>query len=382
MKIGVVHPDLMLKGGGEYVTLEIMQALRDGNDLELISFRAPDVEELNDFFDTDLDDEDFSTLVPPVSRFLKYTGSFFKLRNFLVKRYAKKNAEDYDLLISGLNEADFPGKQMQYVHFPDAVNEQHFHETGEVSTEQSLGATGVYRLYTKLVDKFVSYDNEEVANNVTFCNSEFTKKVFEESYESEAEVLNPPVSIEFEEIHSWPERRQRFTCIGRISPPKRQKELIEIIDRLREKGYRVGLDIVGKVPDTGYASEVEKLAEERDYVKIHGSLSREEMKEIMKQNRFGIHGFPGEHYGLAPAEMLKAGSIVFVPNRGGQIEIIEDDRLIYSDVDDAVEKISDVLDDKSEVEELREKVSEQSDKLNSPEEFRKSIRKKVELEMN
>jgi glycosyltransferase involved in cell wall biosynthesis len=41
--------------------------------------------------------------------------------------------------------------------------------------------------------------------------------------------------------------------------------------------------------------------------------------------RYGIHGMLDEHFGMAPAELAAAGCIVFVPNDGGQVEIVDDD---------------------------------------------------------
>jgi len=41
--------------------------------------------------------------------------------------------------------------------------------------------------------------------------------------------------------------------------------------------------------------------------------------------------------------MVKAGCITFVPNEGGQAEIVNHKSLIYSKVEDAVEKIDAVL---------------------------------------
>jgi hypothetical protein len=55
-----------------------------------------------------------------------------------------------------------------------------------------------------------------------------------------------------------------------------------------------------------------------------------------------------EHFGIAVAEMVKAGCIVFTPNSGGQVEIVgKDDRLTYDSDEQAVEKITAVLGDAS-----------------------------------
>jgi hypothetical protein len=62
-----------------------------------------------------------------------------------------------------------------------------------------------------------------------------------------------------------------------------------------------------------------------------------------------------EHFGMAPAEMVRAGCLVWVPRGGGQVEIVGDEpRLRYASEDEAVESISAVLADPREEQRLRE----------------------------
>lgn len=58
------------------------------------------------------------------------------------------------------------------------------------------------------------------------------------------------------------------------------------------------------------------------------------------------------------AEMVKGGCIVFVPNGGGQTEIVNHPALIYEDDDDAVRKIETVLAGAALQESLREHLSQ------------------------
>ena len=43
------------------------------------------------------------------------------------------------------------------------------------------------------------------------------------------------------------------------------------------------------------------------------------------------------------AQMVKTGCVVFVPNGGGQREIVDTTELVYDDIEDAVGKITKVL---------------------------------------
>jgi glycosyltransferase involved in cell wall biosynthesis len=52
----------------------------------------------------------------------------------------------------------------------------------------------------------------------------------------------------------------------------------------------------------------------------------------------------GEHFGMAVAEMQRAGCIVFVPHIGGPLEIVgHEPRVIYASVEEAVTKMDAVL---------------------------------------
>lgn len=62
------------------------------------------------------------------------------------------------------------------------------------------------------------------------------------------------------------------------------------------------------------------------------------------QHRYGLHGMVEEHY---VAELVLAGCLTFAPADGGQVEILRDQRLLYSGVEDAVERIDRALRDEA-----------------------------------
>ena len=67
--------------------------------------------------------------------------------------------------------------------------------------------------------------------------------------------------------------------------------------------------------------------------------------EFLSRHRYGLSACWNEAFGIAVAEMVKAGSIVWVPNGGGQVEIVGHEDLIYESVNDAARKILRVLGD-------------------------------------
>ena len=370
-----MHPNLNLEGGAEYVGLEFLNALQEDHDVILFTLEDPDLESLNSFYGTDVERGFDVVEVPfPLSLFGRTGDSFNKLRNFLIKWYALRKEDGFDLMVSTHNEAAFTGKGLQYIHFPDSVNEELYLDKDEVSFDLGEDRSFIAKIYLNLVKLFMP-DAKEVRNVPAVCNSNYTRNVFDEAFDHESEVISPPVSIEFESLPDFEDREDAFVCVGGISPTKDQKGLIRIFDELN-KEFDLDLYIIGSGASK-YADEVENMAEKRDFVHFEGRLSREEMKERISGVKYGIHNQRGEHYGLAPAEMVKAGCVVFVREKGGQTDIVNNQReLIFSGESEAVKKISKVVSD----DKTRDKVLSRLDSsgLNSPEEFREKILEKVE----
>jgi glycosyltransferase involved in cell wall biosynthesis len=85
-----------------------------------------------------------------------------------------------------------------------------------------------------------------------------------------------------------------------------------------------------------------------------------------------------EHFGIAVAEIVKAGAIPFVPNDGGQIEIVkENQNLVYNNKKEAVEKITNILKSPSLQKNLHEEIREHGKNF-SEKKFKEEIKKIVE----
>ena len=92
--------------------------------------------------------------------------------------------------------------------------------------------------------------------------------------------------------------------------------------------------------------------------------------------RYGIHGMREEHFGMAPAEMVRAGCIVWVPDGGGQVEIVGDARLTYGSIEEGVAKITRTLGDAEEQTRLRQHLAARAP-LFSAERFMQQVRAAV-----
>ena len=81
--------------------------------------------------------------------------------------------------------------------------------------------------------------------------------------------------------------------------------------------------------------------------------------------------------------MVKGGCLVFVPNGGGQIEIVKRKELIYDSKEDAIKKIKKVLSDRNLQKDLLNFLKEHS-KIFSVDEFKRKTKEIIKkfLEKN
>jgi glycosyltransferase involved in cell wall biosynthesis len=183
--------------------------------------------------------------------------------------------------------------------------------------------------------------------------------------------------MEFPKI-STEEKEFGFVCIGRISSEKRIERIIHILSQIRDRGHRIHLHIIGDLNWTVYGKKIQKLCRNnRDWISAEGSCYGEKKQRILTGHDYGIHACQGEAFGIAVAEMVKAGCIVFVPNEGGQAEMVNHPSLVYSSVEDAVKKIDTVLCQSGLQASLRNHLSKQGQRF-SADHFKKGLRRAVE----
>lgn len=341
-KIAIVHPKFSF-GGGEAVTLWTIEALKNLFSVYLITTSKIDLSILNNFYGTNLKEGDFSIVNLPIPNFMVSADKFFLLKDHLTMRYCKKHRNDFDLFFSTFNEMDFGKRGIQYIHFPvldDSI----------ARTMQFMNSSFVYkdtilrRIYIGLCKRLSHFSIDSVKQNITLTNSDWVAKVVQSVYGITPKTIYPPVISNFPSV-LWEDREDGFICIGRISPEKKIEKIINILQKVRERGFNIHLHIIGKFQNATYASQILRIIKENStWIALNENLPKEEVSKILTRHKYGIHGMPREHFGIGIAEMVKAGNIVFVPNDGGQVEIVGNNpNLVYENELDATEKIINVI---------------------------------------
>jgi glycosyltransferase involved in cell wall biosynthesis len=155
-------------------------------------------------------------------------------------------------------------------------------------------------------------------------------------------VVYPPVAGESPRV-PWAEREDGFVVIGRLVPEKGLPLIMDILSEVR-KVKPVHLHIIGRRGRTSYARKIEDLCgRHADWVRLEGEMYGPEKEAFLARHKYGLSGCRSEAFGIAVAEMVKAGLVVWVPNGGGQTEIVADASLIFDGPDNAVTRILSVI---------------------------------------
>ena len=353
-RVLLVQPSMQPPGGGNGVAAWVLQALVPDHQVTVLSWHPVEIEPINRFFGTSLRSGDFNSLVVPASwraipDRLPVPATLIKLS--LLMRYTRTISSPYDVLFGVYNETDYGRRGIQYVQYPTYLRPR-----PEVDLRWYHHPKGGLHLYYRLADWIADFSVDRMKQNVTLVNSDWTGDHVSRFLGITTHTLYPPVADPAAPL-PWPERRNGFLAIGRISPEKDYERLMAILARVRERFADVTLTIVGTWDRHArrYRDRLLDLARSLGpWIEFRDNVSRDEIRALMAAHRYGIHGMREEHFGMAPAELARAGCIVWVPRGGGQMEIVDrEPALMYDTDDDAVEKIVRTLGDAAEQERLR-----------------------------
>jgi glycosyltransferase involved in cell wall biosynthesis len=375
-RVLIVHPRVAAAGGGNAVAAWTLQALRGSCELSLATLAEVDYESVNRSFGTSLRPGDFEVFLPPARyhrllRWVPINGALLGL--CVLMRFAQDLARsrEFELLFGTQNEADFGRKGLQYVHYPWA-----YFPRPEVEMQWFHKIPGFLNGYVAACSRLARSSNAGLRRNITLANSEFTASRIRAAHQIDSTILYPPVVGQFPRV-AWGARKLGFVGVGRMHPAKRWHMAIAIIDEVRRRGHAVTLTLIGHADDSEYAREIESLAQSRHWLRLLSDLSREELAAEVAGHRYGIHTMEEEHFGIAPAELQRAGCIVFVHNSGGPIEIVgHDSRVLFDSVDEAAGKMVRVIEDEMLSAELLNAGASLAERFTS-ERFCESIRQVV-----
>lgn len=342
MNILVVHSSYETIGGAELVSLRILSLLsKCGHKVTIFTTSMTNFNILNKKYQLNLDKKNIKVINN--SGIFAHYGKLFSHSLLIRKLINYLSHNDYDIVFSTYSEISIPKiKVIQYVHYPlFSANRDDLYNLGMPRNNPIIFI--IRYLYVKICKIIAKVNANTVKNNITITNSFWTKKIVDKIYDLNSHVIYPGPGISVNsEINFSQKKQYQFVMLGRITKSKRFMEAIKILETVREKGYPINLLLVGNIAKDVKVTQL-RYIQSLKWVKIISNKSNYEVGKILKESSFGIHCYQSEHYGMAIVDMLNHDLPVFVHNSGGQIEIVEDEKFIYNNFTEAVEKIINVL---------------------------------------
>ncbi|HLX38191.1 MAG TPA: glycosyltransferase [Candidatus Binataceae bacterium] len=341
------------RGGGNAVAAWALQALREEFEVTLAALAPPDYPAVNDSFGTSLGPNDFTVRIAPRSYrvaigCLPTPGALMEA--CVMMRWAQEldRRERFDVILSTQNEADFHRPSIQYVHFPWS-----YLPRPENELRWYHRIPGALALYRGSCARLAHCSDAGMRGNLSLANSSFVADRIKKVHGVDSLILHPPVPGNFPQI-PWQQKLPSVVAVGRMNGCKRWEDAVEIVERVRSRGIGLGLTLISHQDDVEYGRRIAALAASRPWFRIRSELSREELVAEVTRHRYGIHTMVDEHFGIAVAELLRAGCVTFVHNSGGPVEIVGNRaELTFNDTGEAAEKIAATILDRAREESLR-----------------------------
>jgi glycosyltransferase involved in cell wall biosynthesis len=375
-RVLVAHPILGISGGGNVVAAWALQALREEFQVTLGTLRGVDWQGLNRNFGTSLREGDCAVRIAPPAyqalwRSIPTKGALMEAA--VTTRWARDldARERFDVLLSTQNEMDFGRPGLQYVHFPWA-----YLPRPEIEMRWFHHIPGVLAAYRAACGWISHSTREGTRRNLFLANSKFVAGKIESYYGVSATILHPPVPGEFPEV-PWERRRSAAVAVGRLHQAKRWEMAVDIVERVRSHGFDMELTLICHQDKADYGRRIHALAASRPWFRILSDLTRQQLAHEIAEHRYGIHAMENEHFGIAVAEMVRAGCVTFVHDSGGPVEIVgEKPELRFRDAAEGAAAMAAVLGDSALCERLRAGLAMQRG-LYSTEQFCDSLRRVV-----
>lgn len=340
-KVAIGHP-MLGRGGSEGSLMWMIEALKLDCDVTVLTTKGWQLNELNEFYGTSVRPD--QAKLRKIPTLLPDGVSAAGLRGAIFQRFLQKAAPEYDIRISAYNPADWGLPAMHKMadfSWSDEIKQKYdFPVPGFIYKDTLLRKA--YLLGCRLIAGTSGRDC--FMQDLVLANSHWVAEQLRQRCGGQLpRVEYPPVWCKFPRV-AWDAKEFAFVMIGRISPEKRIESAIEALSAVRNRGRQFKLHLCGHIGGDPYGQMVRRLCDEhRDWIIPHGMVIGQRKLDILTNCRFGLHFGSREAFGIAVAEMVRAGAVVFAPRTGGQAEIIANGHLLFDSDSDAVEKIDAVL---------------------------------------
>ena len=319
MNIAILHNNLNKWGGGEKVSLTVIDELsKQGHAVTVYTLKKPEINKINEYYGMNLDKN-----IEFIHYDLKILHRAYYADYLLSRKLSK--LDEFDIIIDTSSNGFYPinnqnSKTICYVHFP-------MHQKPDSLLLKIYSSL----IYHKIGHKYKNYDS-------IIVNSNFTREYLEKNYIINSDIIDiiyPPTTI----IHPPKNNKQLLNAkediilvVGRFAPDKKILFLMRQFKEILKSYPTYKMHIAGT--PTPYHCNYYKnmIAAAKGYpIKLHPQISKIELDKLYKKSRIYWHakGYGEsdpilfEHFGITTVEAMNNGCIPIVINKGGQKEIVD-----------------------------------------------------------
>jgi glycosyltransferase involved in cell wall biosynthesis len=246
----------------------------------------------------------------------------------------RKALRPYDLIV---NSNDFVGflprgpRRLHYFHFPLRAS---------FSVMSRYRQRGVRAMVSPAQWVAERCDGEIQPHDVALANSRFTRERVARLWpDTPVQVVYPPVDVP----PSLPDAQRDIDVVtlGSIAPDKYQLEQVELAAFMPKRRFA----ILGGVQSRTYARRVVRAVKMKGLTNVTLAFNApaQRVSRYLDRARIFLHMKENEHFGISVAQAIAHGCTPIVHDSGGQVELVTDPTLRFSERGDVPRIIRDAL---------------------------------------
>ena len=328
MIVGVFHPGINGCGGAEWVTIQIINALKEhGHQIIILTDSKLNQAKFTKIFNVKVNVDQQIILPLRVFPAGDWHNIYIEaIRSKILKSKCEKLIDTYSSSI-------LPGMDVAYIHYPMLTL---------IETEfPYLRNKFFYYPHRKYLD----FSKKKIAEKLFFANSKFTADAVKKEFGVDSHVLYPPISnniLNQNKMNFNQKRENTVLTISRLAPDK-NLEIIPYIAQKSSKG--ASFIIAGHLQSRETFSSLTALIKKlkvADKVKIVPNIEWSRLNNLLLTSKVYLHTKFNEHFGISIIEAMSSGCIPIVHNSGGPKEFVPS-RFRFGTIDEAAQKIDDAV---------------------------------------
>jgi len=325
MKVAVIYDFALNKGGGDFVMLNILEALGNaGYEVSLFTSHPKGLHESAKFFDKPVPNVDAHHVKVPNFFRHPYTIAYIARKAAKIEDYAY----DAYLVSDDIPKSIADRKGVCYLHYPHAARFK-FREYIAIKYKTTIHGRLMWRVHETLFPRYFIADKRP-KNWLLMANSIATRRHAAETFHVSAEeiaLINPPVSakrINEAWRNSSLKKENLVVCVGRFEIEKHFIEVLQALAHLK-KNADVKLSLVGFACDEGHLVRTIKAYGLEEDVELLVNAERKVLVNRLLRAKAIVHPASHEPFGIAVVEAMAAGCIPIVRKglNGPWLEITE-----------------------------------------------------------